>query len=361
MPAMVDKSSVHTMMHSFDTSLIEYAESLGHGELHFKFDAATGLRAIVAIHSTKRGPALGGCRCLEYPNVGDAVYDAMRLARAMSYKAAITDLPLGGGKTVLLKPKQIIDRKAYFRAYGNFINNLNGRYITAVDSGTTVADMDEVASQTTYATCMTQADGNAADPSPYTAQGVCNGIKAAVKFKLKRESIEGIHVVVQGLGHVGYHLVALLSQLGAKISVCDINPTAVQRCVDEFQATPIANNDVYKTACDVYAPCALGATLNDESLNTLNTQIVAGSANNQLATSEHGRILHTKGILYAPDYVINAGGLIHAYAQYARLTDSAIQQKVDQIYETLWMIFERSEQKQTATSDVADEIALERL
>lgn len=354
---MVNEPTTTTKLQNFDTELIEYAESLGHGELHFKFDTAAGLRAIIAIHSTKRGPALGGCRCLEYGHVGDAVYDAMRLAHGMSYKAAIADLPFGGGKTVLLKPKHIPDKKAYFAAFGQFINSLNGRYITAVDSGTTVRDMDLIAAQTPYVTCTSQA----ADPSPFTAQGVCNGIKAAVKYRFKRDSLEDIHVLVQGLGHVGYHLVAQLSELGARISVCDINPIAVQRCADEFRVIPIATSEVYKTACDVYSPCALGATINDGSLKTLNTHIVAGAANNQLTAAAHGRILHSKGILYAPDYVINAGGLIHCYAQYAQLTAEHLEQKIAQIYETLWLIFERSASENKATSEVADAIALSRL
>lgn len=358
---MINPSHLSVIQRNFDTGLIEHAESLGHGELHCKFDAATGLRAIVAIHSTHRGPALGGCRCLEYTHVGDAIEDAMRLARGMSYKAAITNLPLGGGKAVLLKPRVILDRQAYFKSFGRFIHDLAGRYITAVDSGTSVNDMDDIATQTSFVTCNTQTDGTRADPSPFTAYGVCQGIQAAVQYKFKTNSLENIHVVVQGLGQVGYHLAAALHQLGAKLSVCDVNPIAVQRCVDEFAALPISLENVYKTACDVYAPCALGATVSDESLKTLNTHIIAGSANNQLAHADHGRVLHTKGILYAPDYVINAGGLVHAYAQYAHISDTEINQKIAQIYDTLWTIFERSQHENKATSDIADEIAAARI
>lgn len=358
---MLTQTNINSMLLNFDTSLIDYAESLGHGELHFKFDAVTGLRAIISIHSTARGPALGGCRCIEYDHVGAAVYDAMRLARSMSYKAAITDLPLGGGKTVLLKPKTIQDRQAYFKSFGRFVDELAGRYITAVDSGTSVSDMDYIAAETAFVTCNAEADGNIADPAPFTAHGVCKGIQAAVKYKLNTASLENIHIIVQGLGHVGYHLAAKLHKLGAKLSVCDVNPVAVQRCVDEFQATPIGIEDVYTTACDVYAPCALGATINDESLKTFNTHIIAGSANNQLALAEHGRLLHSKGILYAPDYVINAGGLVHAYAQYAHISDNEINYKIEQIYDTLWMIFERSQYDNKATSDIADDIAASRL
>lgn len=346
----------------FDNALLQYAETLGLGEIHMKMDPATGLRAIVAIHSTKRGPAFGGCRCIEYHNLQEALYDAMRLARGMSYKSAICDLPHGGGKAVLIRPKKIQNREAYFESFGRFVHDLGGRYITAVDSGTNVSDMDIIARQTPYVSCCSLPNGAPNDPSPYTALGVRRGIQAAVKFKLGKSDLENIHVTIQGLGHVGYSLSKELHDLGAKLTVCDINTEATQRCQDEFHATVVDLEAIYSVACDVYAPCALGATLNDKTIPLLNTKIVAGSANNQLAEPRHGQLLQTRDILYAPDYVINAGGLIQAVAQYHQHTDDQIIDRIEQtIYHTLMTIFERAKQEDLATSDIADIMAAARL
>lgn len=340
-------------------SFIRYAEEMGGSELHFRLDPKTQLHAIVAIHSTHRGPALGGCRCLEYDHLEDALFDVLRLSRGMSYKAAMANLPLGGGKSVLLKPKHITDRNSYFETFGKFVDDLGGRYITAVDSGTDVADMDAIATQTSYVTCNSQAGDIIADPSAFTAEGVRRGIQAAVKFKLQRDSLEGVHVAIEGLGHVGYHLAKELHQLGAKLSVYDINASAVARCVAEFNATAV--QDIYQVACDVYAPCALGASLNSENIHKLKMPIIAGSANNQLATEADGIALHEKGILYAPDYVINAGGLIHVYAQYERSFIDASYQKIEQIYDTLLSIFERAQHAHKPTSEIADFIAASKI
>lgn len=338
-------------------SLLQYAEELGFGEIHIKIDAPTQLCALIAIHSTKRGPALGGCRCIEYDSTADAVRDALRLARGMSYKAAVSNLPLGGGKSVLIKPKQIIDREAYFSAFGRFVEDLGGRYITAMDSGTEVADMDVIAKYTRHV-ANTSKGG---DPAPFTALGVLRGIEASVKYKMQRDSLEGLHVAIQGVGHVGYNLALDLHERGAKLTVCDKNPVALQRCVDEFGASVVQPTEIYSVECDIFAPCALGATINENTIPQLKAAIVAGAANNQLAKSENDTALWKRGILYAPDYVINAGGLIHAHAEYEQSSMEESNMHIDHIYDVLLTIFERSAKEHKSTGEVADIIAAERL
>jgi leucine dehydrogenase len=344
--------------HDFDNNVLDYAESLGHGEFHVKMDPATGLRAIVAIHSTAHGPAMGGCRCIEYDNVGFALYDALRLAQGMSYKAAISDLPYGGGKAVLIKPKQIHDREAYFAAFGRFVNDLGGRYITAMD-------MDVIARHTPYVTSNSLPDGSITDPSGFTAIGVQRGIEAAVKFKLGRDTLEGVHVAIQGTGHVGFLLAKQLHAAGAKLTIADVDELALQRCLTEVNAQVVAPDEIYGVECDVYAPCALGAVINHVTLPLLKAPIVAGSANNQLEEPLYGRFLQEKGILYAPDYVISAGGLIHAVGQYEHTIGSSmkidVDAKINGIYDTLISIFERAERENLATGDVADAMAAQRL
>ncbi|GAB4391578.1 MAG: amino acid dehydrogenase [Gammaproteobacteria bacterium] len=341
--------------------LFHYAEALEYGEIHIKVDKATGLRAIIAIHSTKNGPALGGCRCIEYTNNYSGIKDALRLGQAMSYKAAILGLPHGGGKSVLLKPKSINDRRAYFHTFGKFVDSLGGRYIAAVDSGTSIQDMDYIVEQTRYVASHSGLNG---DPSPATAVGVFRGIQAAVKFKLGKDNLDNLHIAIQGVGNVGYELAKLLHQAGARLSVTDISADAVKRCVDEFNATAIPADKIYEIECDIYAPCALGATLNDQTIPQLKATIVAGSANNQLGQLVHGEQLHNRGILYAPDYVINAGGLVYAatrYAHGANTNPAEIEHKINNIYDTLMNIFNRAHNEHQPTSTIVDIMAAERL
>lgn len=341
-----------------DQIIFNYAEQLGYGKFYIKIDPVTKLRAIIAIHSTKRGPALGGCRLIEYPSIGAALNDAIRLGRGMSYKAAINNLPLGGGKAVLLKPEEISDRKAYFTAFGKFIESLNGQYISAVDSGTSIADMDVIATQTRYVTGISSEGG---DPSPLTALGVRRGIEAAVKFKLKKDNLKGIHVTVQGMGRVGYNLCKELITLGAKITACDVDQVAAKKYAEELGIEIVSPENIYDVDCDVFSPCALGGTLNETTIPRLRAAIVAGSANNQLEKPEQGEMLHLHNILYAPDYAINAGGLIFCYAQYTRASLTEAQASVSNIYDSLMTIFERSAVENRPTSLIADTIASERL
>lgn len=341
-------------------SLMRYAEFLGYGDLHFKIDTKTGLKAIVAINNLKRGPAIGGCRMVPYQTMDKAVEDALRLGYMMSYKAAINLLPHGGAKSVIIRPKVIKDREAFFEKFGEFVNELGGRYITAVDSGTTPAEMDIIARRTPFVTCTT-ASGIDSDPSPSTALGVRRGIEAAVKFKLGKDTLEGIHVAIQGVGQVGYYLAQDLHQRGARLTVADINTAHVERAVKEFGAAVVAPDQIYDVAADVFSPCALGAVLNLNTINRLKASIVAGSANNQMSHRHYGSVMHERGILYAPDFLINAGGLIVVAVLYDKGDMQKCIEQINNIYFTVYDIFERSAVENRATSEIAENLAKERL
>lgn len=339
--------------------LLSYAKKLGFGELFLKIDQTSQLCAIIAIHSTHLGPALGGCRFIEYTSADLAIRDALRLAQGMSYKAALANLPLGGGKTVLMRPKELSDRRAYFRALGRFVNELKGRYIIAMDSGVVIEDMDSIALETPYVVTTSKHKGN---PAPYTALGVLSGIEAAVKFKLHRDRLEGVHVAIQGMGHVGFALANALQKKGARLTICDNNSKLMQRHSKDLRATIVEPDEIYAVDCDVFSPCALGAVLNDASIAQLNTAIVAGAANNQLAEPRHAELLHKRDILYAPDYVINAGGLIYAYAEYHnRLNREYVVQHISTIYSTLLEIVKCAHEENKSPSMVADSLAESRL
>src|SRR5512140_1388817 len=250
-----------------------------YGEVHFKLDKATGLKAIVAMHDSRLGPALGGCRFIEYANDDDALIDALRLARGMTYKAALAGLAHGGGKSVIIRPKQRFDRVALFRAFGRFIENLRGHYVTAEDSGTGLEDMEIIHTMTKHVTGIDPSHGGSGDPSPFTALGVRRGIEACVKFKLGKPDLQGVHIAVQGVGHVGYHLCKELHAAGAKLTVADVDKLKSERAQREFGAAIVEIAEVPKLDCDVFAPCALGAGLNDDSIPQLHARIVAGAAN----------------------------------------------------------------------------------
>jgi leucine dehydrogenase len=296
--------------------VFDLMESYDYGEVHLARDVASGLRAIIAIHDTRLGPALGGCRFLAYAKEEDAIIDALRLARGMTYKAALAGLPHGGGKAVLIRPTtQHFDRAALFRAFGAFIEDLGGHYITAEDSGTGLEDMEVIRTVTRHVTGVDVSHGGSGDPSPFTALGVRRGIEACVKLRLGRSSLSGIHVAVQGVGHVGYHLCKELTAQGARLSVADVDPLKAERAVREFGATIVPLDSIFEVECDVLAPCALGSALNDQTIPKLKAPIIAGAANNQLAEPRHGDDLNARGILYAPDYAINAGGLVNVAAE----------------------------------------------
>jgi leucine dehydrogenase len=331
------------------------------GEVHFRLDKASQLQAIVAIHDSRLGPALGGCRFIEYDTDEAAYIDALRLARGMTYKAAITGLAHGGGKSVIIKPKRHFDRSALFSAFGRFIEDLRGHYITAEDSGTGLEDMEIIRMQTKHVTGIDPSHGGSGDPSPFTALGVRRGIEACVKFKLGKDDLKGVHVAVQGVGHVGYYLCKELHAAGAKLTVADVDKLKSERAKREFGAAITEIHKVAEVDCDVFAPCALGAGLNDETIPHLKASIVAGAANNQLLEPRHGDDLHARGILYAPDYAINAGGLVNV-AQEAKGYDAkAARDKTLKIYDTIYDICERSKRLNAPTYKVADLMAEERL
>ena len=333
-----------------DIGIFDRALSVGVEELHFKIDPISGLKAIIAIHSTRRGPALGGTRCLSYPTENHAVVDAMRLAQGMSYKSAFANLPYGGGKAVLIRPKQIQNTDAYFESYGDFIESLNGRYITAVDVGTTVNDMDIIVRRTRHVLSTSAGSG---DPSFHTAQGVLRGILAAVKVCLNRDDLEAIRVAIQGVGKVGHHLARLLHQQGAELAVSDIDDAAIRRCVDEFGAKPIDTEKIIDLDCDVLSPCALGSIINADTANRIKASIICGAANNQLAADIYGDILYRNNIFYVPDYVVNAGGLIHVIYGTSVETET----RILSIYESVTDIYQRSKSLQESCHRVANHIA----
>ncbi len=348
------------LRHTALDGLFRYADLLNFGDVHVKFDHETGLKAIIAIHNLKRGPAIGGARLIHYASADAALEDALRLGYMMSFKAAISNLKHGGAKAVLIKPRVIKDRKAYLTKFAEFVHELGGRYITAVDSGTSQEDMDIIQQHTPYV-CCTTASGVGGDPSPQTAYGVLRGIEAAVKFKHGRDDVKDMHVTIQGVGHVGYYLAKDLHERGARMTVCDINQKNVQRCVDEFGAKVVSPEAIYDVEADIFAPCALGAVLNLHTIKRLHTPIVAGSANNQLAHQHHGALLGERGILYAPDFVINAGGLIYVAAAYDHANLEKAREQVGDIYHTVLDIFVRAEKEKLAPNEVAENIALERL
>lgn len=326
-------------------------------ELHVRNDAASGLKAIIAIHNTQFGPALGGCRFIHYENEFNAIQDAVRLARGMSYKAVLARLSQGGGKAVIMKPKGPYDSNLLFAEFGRFVESLQGRYITAIDSGTTAHEMDIIQQETAYVTSTSSEE----NPSIYTAKGVFEGIKAAVKHKLNKDELTGLRVAIQGVGNVGAELGRLLNKAGAYVVVADINEENVDLALSDFASEYVSPNDIYHTPCAVFSPCGLSNVINADTIEKLGCMIIAGSANVQLENDELGWRLHEKGILYAPDYVINAGGLIYASSAHSGLDRAAVNEKTLQIYDTLTAIFKQSKQKNTASNIIADEIARAKL
>jgi leucine dehydrogenase len=341
--------------------LFGHLDRYDYGEVHLKLDKATGLRAIVAIHDTRLGPSLGGCRFIHYDSDEAAVVDALRLARGMTYKAALAGLPHGGGKSVIMRPSQHFDRVALFRAFGKFIDDLRGHYITAEDSGTGLEDMEVIRSVTKWVTGVDPSHGGSGDPSPFTALGVRRGIEACVEKKLGKKTLAGVHVVVQGVGHVGYHLCRELHEHGAKLTVADVDPLKAERAQRELGAKLVPLEGIFDVDCDVFAPCALGSALNDETIPRLKARIVAGAANNQLAQPRHGDDLHARGILYAPDYAINAGGLINVAQEAVGYDEKKARAKTLEIHGTIAEIVDRSEALKAPTHKVADMLAEERL
>ncbi len=330
----------------------------GHEQIVFSSEPAAGYRGIIAIHDTTLGPALGGTRFWNYRTDEEAIIDALRLARGMTYKAAVAGLNLGGGKSVILGDNRLRRRELLFRAHGRFVESLGGRYITAEDVGTSVEDMEFVHMETEHVTGIA---GRSGDPSPVTAFGVFRGLKASAKEALGSDDLSGVRVAVQGVGHVGYYVCRYLHEDGAELVVTDIDAERVRRIVSEFGAEGVAPDAIYGVDAKIFAPCALGAVVNDETLPQFHFQVIAGAANNQLAEPRHGDALHERGILYAPDYVINAGGLINVYGELNGWGPERSHSKAGEIYGTLDQLFELAKEQNLPTYLAADRLAERRI
>jgi leucine dehydrogenase len=333
-----------------------------HEQVLFCYDAETGLKAIIAIHNTVLGPALGGTRMWVYKSEEEALRDVLRLSRGMTYKASISGLNLGGGKAVIIGDSKKDKTEAMFRKFGRFIKNLNGKYITAEDVGTTTRDMSYIRMETTHVTGLPESSGGGGDPSPVTAYGVFLGMKASLKERTGSDSLGGKRILVQGVGNVGEALVKLLAGENAKIFISDINDTQLQKVSGEFGCEIVEQSRIFDHDMDIYAPCALGAVLNSDSIARLKCSIVAGSANNQLEDEAiHGQLLLDKGILYAPDFLINAGGLINAYSEYQGYNRDRAMQDTERIYQLTLDIFKKSVRDGVTTVAAAKKIAEERI
>lgn len=339
--------------------LFEMMFRRGHEQLSFWSEPETGYKGIIAVHDTTLGPALGGTRFWNYRSEEEAIIDVLRLSRGMTYKAAITGLDLGGGKSVILGDNRTPHREAVFRAHGRAVNALGGRYITAEDVGTSVHDMEFVRKETAHVVGLL---GRSGDPSPVTAYGVYAGIKACAQERWQNSSLEGKHVAVQGLGNVGLNLCKYVAEEGVQLTVTDIRAdriSEVQRILPAAKA--VAPDEIYAVDADIFAPCALGAVINDDTLKVLKAEIIAGAANNQLGQGRHGEELHRRGIVYAPDYVINAGGLVNVYGELKGWDVERGKKQAWAVYDTLLRIFKLSREENLPANAAADRVARQRL
>jgi len=333
-----------------------------HEQIVFCNDKDTGLKAIIGIHNTVLGPALGGTRMWKYTNEWEALNDVLRLSRGMTFKSAITGLNLGGGKAVIIGDSKVDKTPEMIAKFGQYVNSLSGKYITAEDVGTTTGDMDLIRLQTPYVTGVSIEKGGSGNPSPVTAYGVYMGMKAAAKYKFGSDVLEGKKVLVQGIGHVGETLVDYLTGEGAKVIISDINEDRLKEIGNKYGAKIFTGDDLYSADVDIYAPCALGATVNDETIGKLKAKIIAGAANNQLANENiHGKMLQDKGILYAPDFLINAGGIINVYAEIVGYDMAESMRKTENIYNTTLEIFDYAEANKITTHQAALTIAQNRI
>ncbi len=338
--------------------IFDYLEEYDYEQLIFCHDKKSGLKAIIGIHDTTMGPALGGTRIWDYQSEDDAIMDVLRLSKGMTYKNAAAGLNFGGGKTVIMGDPKKIKSEGLFRALGRYVEGLNGRYITAEDVNTTTEDMDYIHQETDYVVGL---EGKSGNPSPVTAYGVFRGILAAVDSVYGTEDLTGKTIAVQGLGAVGYELCRLLKEAGANLVVTALSKSSIDRVVNEIGAKAVAPDEIYGVECDVFAPCALGAIINDFTIDKLKCKIVAGAANNQLKEKNHGDILHEKGILYVPDYIINAGGVINVYEEFVGYNKEKALEKAAKIYDVVKEIIQISKKDNIPTYLAADRFAEERI
>jgi leucine dehydrogenase len=330
----------------------------GHEQVSVYYEPSSGYRGIIAIHSTVLGPALGGTRFWRYESDAAALIDALRLSRAMTYKAAVAGLNLGGGKSVIIGDPDATRREPLFRAHGRHVESFKGRYITAEDVGTSAADMEYIKAETHHVAGLI---GRSGDPSGVTAYGVYRGMKACARLRWGADALTGKTVALQGCGHVGYHLARLLHAEGVQIVATDIDPQRVKRVVEECGARGVAPDAIYDERADIFAPCALGGAINDHTIGRLRVEIVAGAANNQLAEERHGDALEAQGVLYAPDYVINAGGLINVNSELYDWTPERARAKAGEVYDTLLRVFEIAREEGVPSYRAADRLAEQRI
>jgi leucine dehydrogenase len=341
-----------------DMEIFEAMQLHEHEQVLFSYEPSVGYKGIIAIHNTMLGPALGGSRFWNYKSDHEALIDVLRLSRGMTYKAAVAGLNLGGGKAVIIGDPRTRRRELIFRAHGRFVDSLKGRYITAEDVGTSVEDMSYVQMETEFVAGVA---GGSGDPSPVTAYGTYYGIKACAQERYGDDGLEGRTIAVQGLGHVGYHLCSYLAAEGASLIVTDIDESRVRKAAEDFRAKPVAPEEIYSVDAQIFAPCALGAVINDRTLPLFKFEIIAGCANNQLDQERHGDMLEERDILYAPDYVINAGGLINVYGELSGWTPDRAKRKAAEIYETLVQLFEIARDQGLPTYKAADRLAERRI
>lgn len=358
MPEIADKNNVALA----ENPVISQMSAFDHEQVVFCHDKPTGLKAIIAIHSTVLGPSLGGTRMWNYQNEAEALNDVLRLSRGMSYKASITGLNLGGGKAVIIGDSYKDKSEALFRRFGKFVESLGGKYITAEDVGISPKDIEWASYETDYVTGVPVSMGGSGDPSPVTAYGVYMGMKASAQVKWGNDSLEGKKVAVQGVGHVGQTLVEHLTKEGAKVIINDIDEKRVKRIAEEYGTEVIEGDDIYDIDMDIYAPCALGATVNSGTIDRLKCSIIAGAANNQLENeSIHGEALIRKGIMYAPDFLINAGGLINVNSEIEGYGRERAMEMTENIYNTTLEIYKFSEEKNIPTYIAANKMAEDRI
>jgi leucine dehydrogenase len=330
----------------------------GYERVMVGLDDAAGYHGIIAIHSTTLGPAVGGTRYWGYQTEDDALTDGLRLARGMTYKNALAGLPFGGGKSIIMRDGDATDREKLFRAHGRMVNSLGGKYITAEDVGTSPADMEYILKETTYVGGL---QGRSGDPSPHTARGVFRAMQAAAKYKWGSDALAGKTVAIQGCGHVGYFLAGELARVGAKLIVTDVDAAKVKRAMEDHGANMVAPGEIYSVAADIFAPCALGGVVNDQTLSQFKVALIVGGANNQLLEPRHGDLLEQRGIVYAPDYAANAGGVINGACREMLGWDvPKTLAKTDAIYDTLLTIFAMAEREKIPTYQAADRLAEER-
>lgn len=333
-----------------------------HEQIVFCNDKDTGLKAIIGIHNTVLGPALGGTRMWKYTNEWEALNDVLRLSRGMTFKSAISGLNLGGGKAVIIGDSKVDKTPEMMIKFGEFINSLSGKYITAEDVGTTTPDMDLIRDVTPYVTGISQSRGGSGNPSPVTAYGVYMGMKAAAKYQFGSDNLDGKKILVQGTGNVGETLIDHLTKEGASVQITDINEARLKEISQKYGAQIFTGEDIYSAPVDIYAPCALGATINDATVNKIQAKIIAGAANNQLANEEiHGKILKDRGIAYAPDFLINAGGIINVYAEIVGYDSAEALRRTENIYNTTLEIFNFAETNSITTHQAALSIAQKRI